>query len=102
MPEAAGGGHILKVPSLIVAKHAVGNDAAEVRIAGADVEIEEAVVVEIAEVSAHSEQHLVEPHAGADIGEGSIVIVVIEARPLAGIGHAQIVSSNPLGPTGRI
>src|SRR5437867_12021686 len=53
MAEASRSGDILKEFSLSVTKHPVRNHRREIGIAGADVKIKPAIVIEIAEVTAH-------------------------------------------------
>ena len=55
LPEAAGGCHVLKTQAAIVSEHPAGDQCAQIRIARPQVEVEPAVVVEIAEVGAHAQ-----------------------------------------------
>src|SRR2546427_12349194 len=58
--DVGGGRHVLEEPALGIAEQAVRNQRAQRRLAGADVDVEPAVVVEVAEVRAHrqrSEEH---------------------------------------------
>ncbi len=53
--EVAGRRHVLEVAAARVAEHPVGDERAHVGIAGAQVDVEPAVVVEVAEVETHAQ-----------------------------------------------
>jgi hypothetical protein len=53
LPETTGGRDVLKAPLAIVAEHSIGQQRREIRIAGTDVEIEPAIIVQIPKIAAH-------------------------------------------------
>ena len=60
MPEAAGGGDVLKALAPIITKHDIWHECFERRIASTEVDIEEAVAIDVAEVGAHRKVGMVE------------------------------------------
>ena len=79
MTEATGGRYILKISAICVAKHTVRQQSIIGRFAGAEINIQPPIIVEIAEARSHCQDRPVEMHLPADIGEGAIVIIAIEA-----------------------
>ena len=63
-----------------VLEHAVGDQRGQVRVAGAQVQVEPAVVVEVAEVAAHG---------GEDHVQAGFLGHVLEALAAAGCGRAR-------------
>src|SRR5688572_31620939 len=76
MPEASGQGDLLEPLSLHAPEHSIGDDGVEVGIPGADVEVQPAVVVEVAVVAPHRVDGLAH-QAGAfgGIREGAVTVV---------------------------
>src|SRR5437667_8580975 len=60
MAEPAGRAYVLESLSFVISKHPVRDQRGEARIAGAQVEIEPSVVVQIAEIGSHGEQQLIQ------------------------------------------
>ena len=60
MAEAAGRARVLKTATAFVAQHAVGQQRAQVGIAGADIAIEPAIVVYVSEIGPHRQDNIVE------------------------------------------
>src|SRR5690606_18429834 len=60
--ESAGGCDILEGFPLIVSVHFIGNNRGKARRTSADVEIGESIVVEVAEITSHSEHRFGKPH----------------------------------------
>jgi len=87
--EPAAGRDILEAPPAVVPEHPVGDERVEIGIAGAEVEIQPAVVVEVAEVRAHGVQHPVQPDDLRHVFEGAVAPVAVEPGPLGRAGHAQ-------------
>ena len=79
--RSAGGGHVLEALAPGVAEHAVGHERVEVGVAGAEVEVEPAVVVEVAEVEP-MRHHRVEPGLARHVGERAVAAVAVEAAAL--------------------
>src|SRR2546430_359498 len=53
MPEPALEGDLLEPSPFNAAEHSVGDDRTKIRVAGAEIEIEPAIVVDVAEIAAH-------------------------------------------------
>jgi len=94
LAEAAGGGDVLEAAAAVVAEHAIGNEGGVIGVAGANIEIEPAVVIEIAEIAAHGVKDLVEADLFGDIGEGAVALVAEEAGAVAGVRDAEDVGSD--------
>ena len=80
--EAAGHGYVDKAVASPAKQHQVGHDGGVLRISRAEVEVEEAVSVEVAEVRAHRQHREVQSGCGRGIGEGALAIASVEPRRL--------------------
>src|SRR5687768_16881373 len=80
MPEAPGQGDLLEPLSLYAPEHSIGDDGVEVGIPGADVEVQPAVVVEIAVVAPHRVDGLAQ-QAGALGGIGEAAVTFVPEQP---------------------
>ena len=76
--ETTAGGDILKPLPVIVSEHPVGNERRKIWIAGAEVKIEPAIVVEIPEVGAHGVKHAIESDGFGNILERAIASIAVE------------------------
>src|SRR5688572_17616968 len=94
MPESAGGGDILKPNSAVVAKHSVWDQRGKIGISGAQVEIEIAIIIEIAEVGAHGVQHAIKTGFLRHVLECTVAIVAIQARPFPLVRKAEIIGAD--------
>src|SRR5690348_4864491 len=74
VPEAAGSCNVLKESALGIAEHAFGHNRGEAGIACAQIKVEPAVIVQIAKIATHGEQHPVEVGGFGNVGESAIVI----------------------------
>jgi hypothetical protein len=66
----------------------VGEERAVARVPVAEVEVEPAVVVEVAEVGAHHQHDALEPHLLRDVGERAVAVVADEPA----VGDAEILA----------
>jgi hypothetical protein len=82
MAGARGLGDVQEPLAVVVLQHDVGHQGGQRRRARAEVHVEVAVVVEVAEVGAHRGHHAVEPHARAHVGEGAVAVVPVEGQGL--------------------
>src|SRR5262249_6585554 len=85
------GGDILKKFAARVAEHAIGNQHCEVRIPCGEVKMEPAVVVQVAVVAAHREQHSVEVSGGGDVGKSPVTVVVVKFCPRTAAGQSEVI-----------
>ncbi len=76
--EVGCGGDVLEGAAFGVAEEAVREEGLVGGVAGAEIDVEPAVVVEVAEVGAHGEDGAVEVGCGGDVGEGAVVVVAVE------------------------
>src|SRR5271165_6217095 len=79
MTESARGGHVLKVFTAVVAKHAIWQQRFVRRLSGAEINIKPAIVVEVAEVGAHGQNCAIEMHSLGHIRECAVVVVTVES-----------------------
>src|ERR1041385_5823305 len=94
MAKAAGSGHILKDFSFCISKSAIGNEGAQIGIAGAKINVEPAVVIEIAKVRTHGKDHMVQAHLLAHVGKGPIMIVMVEFGSIRSCFMPQIIGKD--------
>ena len=73
-----------------VQQQLVRHDRRERRAAHAEVDVEEAVVVDVAEVGRHRHPDLVEPDLGGDVREASVAEVAIQLQRLGVVRASQI------------
>ena len=74
-------------------EEAVGFQAADLRIAGAEVEVDEAVVVEVGDAGAHDADGEVEAGLVGDVGEGAVSVVAEQAADV-GVHGARVGGSS--------
>ena len=74
------GGHILEQTTLDILEHHLDVEAFVRHVAGAEVEIEKPVVVEVAEIHAHWRHGAVEPNTLRDILKAAGSKIAVEAR----------------------
>ena len=79
MSEASRRRDIGEAKTSAVAIHDVGHEPFVLRVAGPQVEVEKAVVVEVSEVGPHRHRHLREVLAHGDVLEGALPIAAIQA-----------------------
>ena len=89
MPRARGDRHVLEPAAADIVHQDVGHQVGIGRAAGAQVEIEEAVVVDVAEIRAHRQPDPVEAGLPRDVGE-SASLVVVQPRTFAAGRAAQL------------
>ena len=89
--KAAGCGDVLEEASLRVSIHPVRNHREQVRVAGAEVEVEPAVVVEVSEVATHGVEQPIQLHRSRDVLERAVAAIAIEARVGALVGQAEVI-----------
>ena len=95
--EAAGRGHVFKTLPAGIAEHSVGHQRSVIRVAGANVEVEPAVVVEVAEVAAHRVEDFVAVGLFGPIDEGAVALVAVEAGRLALMRQAHVIGGHIAG-----
>ena len=78
----------------VVAEHPVGNERGKIRVAGADVEIQPAVVVEVAKVGAHRVEQFEHARLLGDVGKGAVAVVVIQPGALTGMRQTEVVGGD--------
>ena len=81
--------------SLDVLEHDVGHQVGVGRLAGAQVNVEEAVVVDVAEIGAHDQQDPVEAGLLGHVAETGRALVVVEPGPLAAGRLAELAADRP-------
>src|SRR6266545_181671 len=81
--EADGGGEVGEGAVAVVVKEAVGLEARELGVAGAEVEIEVAVVIQVGDSGSHGAHGIVEAGFTGDVGKGAVAVIAEEA---AGVG----------------
>ena len=84
MAGTRGQGHVQKPPARLVLEHQVGDEVLERHPAGPEIEVEIAVVVDVAEVAAHRRHGPVETDLAGDVAEAVGAEVSVEpgaARP---------------------
>src|SRR5262249_4029321 len=89
--KAARGCDVLKELAFGVSKHAIGDEGSQIGIACPQIEIQEAVVVQVAEVTAHGVKKMIQAHGFGDVREGAVTIVVVKARSLGLVRQSKIV-----------
>src|SRR5579859_7451380 len=72
MSEPAGGGDVLEEFALSVTEHAIRDQGGEVGIAGSEIKIEPTVIVEIAKIRPHGQEHFVQAGRFSDILECAV------------------------------
>ena len=82
MSEPARGSDVQESLPPIISQHDVGHQGMELRIASRQVNVEPAVVVDVAEVGAHGKADAVEASAFGHIAEAAIAVVVVQTRKL--------------------
>ena len=85
MPEPARRGHVLEEGPPGVAEHQVRDEHAVVRVARAEIHVEESVVVQIPEVRPHAHHDPVEPNRARDVGERAVAVVAVQPRELPAV-----------------
>ena len=89
MSGAGGSGHVRERAALAVAEHHVGHERGIGGRARAEIEVQEAVVVEVAEVRAHGRDHALEAHRPRHVLEPA-PRVAVELHALGLGGQAQV------------
>src|SRR5206468_2271382 len=95
--EASGRGYVLKKFALGIAEHAVGNNSCQTGIAGAEVEIEPAIIVQIPKIGSHGEEDTVQMCRLGNVGKSAIMIVVVEFGLRASVRQTKIVRCDIAG-----
>ena len=94
--EVAGprrGGDVLEPPAAVVSEQHVGHQVRVRRPAGPEVDVQESVIVQVAEVRAHRQDDPVQPELGRHVAERfGRADVAIQTRPLAGRRPAELVA----------
>src|SRR5688500_620081 len=91
---AGGGGDVLKKLAAGISGHAIGNQGAEVWIAGAAVKVEPSIISKLSIVVAHGVADAVETRLFRGIAKGAISIVAEEFCFAASVGEAEIIRSD--------
>ena len=89
--EASGRGYVLKKFALGIAEHAVGNNRRQTGIAGSEVKIEPAIIIQIAKIGAHGKEHTVQMRRLGNVGKSPIMVVVVELGAHAFVRQTKIV-----------
>ncbi len=82
MAGAGGLGHVVEAPAGVVAQQDVRDQRAERRRPGAEVDVEEAVVVDVADVGAHRRHDARDAGRGRHVGEPAPPVVAIQLQRL--------------------
>ena len=90
LARAGRGGDAHERLALLVQQQLVRQDRSKRRAAHAEIHVEVAVVVDVAEVGGHRHQHLVQPDLGGDVAERPVSEIAIQLRGLRVVRHAEV------------
>ena len=90
LPGAGGCGDIHEIFSVVIAKQHVGNQRPIRGVSGAEVNIQKAVVVHVAEVRAHGHEDLVQPDLCGHVLERAVPHVLVELQSPGVVRKAEI------------
>src|SRR4030095_4806270 len=91
MAEPAGRGYVLKEFSFRVAEHAIWNERSKIWLAGADVKVQPAIVVQITKVHTHRDEHMIDVRFAADVGECPVAIFAEEPGTLGFCPNSKVI-----------
>src|SRR5205814_521750 len=91
MAEPAAGRDLLKRFPLVIAKHAIRDERAQIGIPCSEVKIKIAIVVQIAKIRAHRQQHFVQPRRFGHIAKSAVAVIMKKTRSLRTMRKAQII-----------
>ena len=100
--EPTGSGYLLKDDPAVIAEHAIRQQRLVGAFAGSQVDIEPAIIVQIAEVRTHGKDGAVQTYPGADVLKSAIVPVTIKAWSFRVIAVADLEGANVLGGAERV
>ena len=95
-------GDVLEPPSAVVPEQDVGHERRVVGPAGAEVEVEEAVVVDVADSQAHRQGHLAQADLARDVLEAGFAQVLEEAGMTDQLGRLPHRAGRPVSETARV
>ena len=82
VPEAPGGGDILKRHANMIPEHTGWNNRGKIHLAGTQVKIKVAIIVEVTKICTHGIRNPVDLAGAGNINEGAISLILVQPRYL--------------------
>ena len=83
MTESARSRYVIELLSFMVTKHSMGDDICQRCGPSAEIKVEPAIVIQVAEIRTHRQQQFVEVHFFGNVSKRPVAVISVEPRSMS-------------------